>query len=252
MILVTPVLACPAGTNCGKASANCPNCVNNIENLSNITKLNSATVEKDMQTILQSNDVKRLITRLNSEGYKLNQTDAEGLSSTVIDTYYEAVALPFVSTDNSDGAIVAILTNNKIVKVQATIVHRDKDQFPTSVEILTVNGNAIETESATIDSRAKTSMASMVSIASTSPLSYLDQATSGGLISCSTCKSLYNTACAVGCGLGMWAICGLLGLTTGAGGAACTVAATLLCAGIQQYGCEPYGDEAACIVAGYC
>lgn len=251
MILVTPVLACPAGTNCGKTSANCPNCVNNIGNLSNITKLNSETVDKNVQTILQSNDVKRLIIKLNSEGYKLNQTGAEGLSSTVIDTYYEAVALPFASTDNSDGAIVAILTNNKIVKVQATIVHRDKDQFPTSVKILTVNGNAIETESATIDSGAKAYMASVVSIASTSPLSHLDQATSS-LISCSTCKSLYNLACAVGCSLGMYAICGLLGLTTGAGGAACVVAATLLCAGIQQYGCDPYGAQAACVVAGYC
>lgn len=250
MVLVSPALACPAGTDCLKTSAD----GNTYGMFSNITSLDSKTVEKHLQTALESNDVQKLIQALNERGYKLNQADAQGLSTTVKDTYYEGVGLPFTSTDNSQVILVAIIKDNKIIKVQASILHRDKDLFPTSADVLTVNGNTIETESATTESiigvGAKAKIASIVSIVSTSPLSQLDQVTASSS-SCSACKLLYDVACNVGCGVGMAVICALAGLTTGIGGVACTVVAGLVCYAIDLYGCD-YGGQAACIVIGYC
>jgi halocin C8-like bacteriocin domain-containing protein len=250
MVLVTPTMACPAGKDCLQASED----GNTYGMFSNIKKLDSKTVDKYVQTALESNEIQKLIQTLNEKGYELNQADAQGLSTTVKDTYYEAVALPFASTDNSEVTLVAVIKDNKIVKVQATVLHRDKDLFPTSVDVLTVNGNNVETESATTDSivgvGAKTKIASIVSIASTSPISHLDQAISSSS-SCSACKLLYDVACNVGCGVGMATICAIAGLTTGIGGVACTVVAGLVCYAIDLYGCD-YGGQAACVIIGYC
>lgn len=250
MVMVTPTLACPAGTDCLQTSAN----GNTYGIFSNITSLDSKTVDKHVQTVLEADDVQKLIQTLNERGYKLNQADAQGLSTTVEDTYYEAVGFPFTSTDNSKVTLVAIIKDSKIIKVQATILHRDKDLFPTSADVLTVNGGIVKTESATTESiigvEAKAKIASIVSIVSTSPLSQLGQVTSSSS-SCSACKLLYDVACNVGCGVGMATICALAGLTTGIGGVACTVVAGLVCYAIDLYGCD-YGGQAACVVIGYC
>ncbi len=249
---VSPVMACaPSGTDCLQASAD----GNTYGMFSNITALDSKSVDMHVQTTWKSSDIQKLIQTLNEKGYELNQSDAQGLSTTVKDTYYEAIGLPFASTDNSDGALVAIVKNNKIVKIQATIVHRDKDRFPTSVEVLTVNGNIVETESATTDSifgvGIKTSIASIASIASTSPLINLDQVTSSSSSECDGCKLLYDVACVVGCGVGMYGLCLIAGLTTGVGGLACVIVAGLVCWVVDEYGCD-YGGEAACVLLGYC
>ncbi|MCM1985975.1 halocin C8-like domain-containing protein [Methanococcoides seepicolus] len=222
---------------------------------SDITTLDSKSVDIHVQNALKSNDIQKLVQTLNKKGYKLNQEYAQGLSTTVEDTYYEGVGLPFLGTNNSDASIIAIMNNdNEIIKMQATIVHRDKDQFPTSVDLLTVNGNSIETESATVDSifgtGAKVSMASIASVDSTSPLIQIDQITTSSA-ECSGCKTLYGIVCVYGCAISMAVLCTIAGLTTGVGGIACVVVATALCGFIDEHGCD-YGAEAACVLLGYC
>jgi len=252
MFAVAPAMACaPGGTGCLQASAN----GNTYGMFSDITTLDSKSVDIHVQNALKSDDIQKLVQTLNKKGYKLNQEYAQGLSTTVEDTYYEGVGLPFVGTDNSDATLVAIMNNdNEIIKVQATIVHRDKDQFPTSIDILTVSGNSIETESATIDSifgtGAKVSIASIASVDSTSPLIQIDQITTSSA-ECSGCKTLYGVACKYGCAITMGVLCSIAGLTTGVGGIACIVVATAVCTVVDEYGCD-YGEEAACVLLGYC
>lgn len=60
MILVTPVMACPAGINCSQTSTDSTT-GNNFGNLSNITRLDSTKVEECTLIALKSDDVKRLI-----------------------------------------------------------------------------------------------------------------------------------------------------------------------------------------------
>jgi halocin C8-like bacteriocin domain-containing protein len=247
---ITPALACPAGTDCLQAYTE----GSSFGQLSDITTLNSAVVDKHIQNALKVDDTQKLIETLVESGYELNKAEAMGLSTILDGIYYEAIGIPFVGADNSDGTLVVITNNDEIIKTQATIIHRDEDKFPISVDVLTVTDSNIKTESATMDGMfgagVKTSVASAASIASSSPVRYLDQVTASS-VTCSACKALYDVACNVGCGVGMAVLCSLAGLTTGIGGIACATIAALVCYAIDQYGCD-YGGQAACVVIGYC
>lgn len=68
---------------------------------------------------------------------------------------------------------------------------------------------------------------------------------------CDACKILFNLACAIGCGVGMYALCVIAGLTTIIGGAVCAVIAAAVCWFIGTYGCTS-GADYACTQLGYC
>jgi len=68
---------------------------------------------------------------------------------------------------------------------------------------------------------------------------------------CDACKILFNVACAVGCGVGIAALCVLAGITTIVGGLACAAVAAAVCWFISEYGCD-VGADYACKQLGYC
>nr|WP_320160774.1 halocin C8-like domain-containing protein [uncultured Methanoregula sp.] len=68
---------------------------------------------------------------------------------------------------------------------------------------------------------------------------------------CDACKILFNVACAVGCGVGITALCVLAGITTIVGGILCAAVAAAVCWFISEYGCSP-GAQSACTQLGYC
>jgi len=244
MILVTPALACPAGTNC---SGNCPTCINNLGSLKDIKKLDSTTVDKDWQTALQSDEVKRLIKKLDSEGYKLSQTGVAGISATLNGTNYKAVGIPLVSTDNSTGVLAAAFENNKIIKVEAQIVNRDATGFPLSIKTETVTGKTIVSESGNVsdllDGATKESLAAEASLGTITPQVAIDK--------CTACRQIVGVICNVGCGVELSLICILAGVTTIVGGLACGAIVTTMCYFVDWYGCSP-GALSLCRDAGYC
>lgn len=246
MILVTPAMACPAGTNCSQTSTDCTTC-DDFGNLSNITKLDSKKVQESTQIALKSEDVERLIKKLDSKGYKLNQTGIAGMGATLNnETYYEAVGLTLDSKDNSTGALIAIFENDKIVKVEAQIVERDKTGYPLSIEILTVNGNTIVSESGEVsdilNGKTKASLISSATLAPIAPLA---------INACTACKLLVGAACNIGCGIEMALLCAIAGVSTIVGGIACATVASAVCYVIDQYGCAP-GALNLCRKANYC
>ncbi|AKB18219.1 halocin C8-like domain-containing protein [Methanosarcina sp. WWM596] len=246
MMLVTPAIACPAGTNCSQTSTDCTTC-GNFGNLSNITKLDSNKVEEGVQTALESDDVKRLIKKLDSKGYKLNQTEIAGMGATLNnETYYEAVGLTLDSKHNSTGALIAVFENDEIIKVRAQIVERDETGYPLSVEILTVNGNTIVSESGEVSDilNGKTK-ASLISSAALAPI------TPRAMDACTACKLLAEGACNIGCGLEMAIFCALLGIPAIVGGLTCAAIATMVCFVVGEFGCEPTALD-LCREAGYC
>ncbi|MCO5382980.1 MAG: halocin C8-like domain-containing protein [Methanosarcina barkeri] len=244
MILVTPALACPPGQKC---TGNCPNCVNNIANLKNITKIDSATINQDWQTVLKSSDFKKLVKQLESEGYQLNKSGVAGISATLNGTNYEAVGIPLVSKDNSTGVIAAVLENSKIIKVEAQIVKRDSTGFPLSIKSETVTGKSIVSENADVsdllNGQTKESLAANASLGSITPLITLDK--------CTACRQIVGVICDVGCGVELSLICILAGVTTIIGGLACGAVVTTMCFFVDWYGCAP-GATQLCKNAGYC
>lgn len=68
---------------------------------------------------------------------------------------------------------------------------------------------------------------------------------------CDACKILFNLACAIGCGVGIAALCVLAGITTIVGGLACAAVAAAICYFISEYGCNA-GAQYACEQLGYC
>lgn len=244
MILVTPVLACPAGTKC---SGNCPTCINNLGNLSDITKLSTNIVDKNVQIASQSNEVKRLIKKLESEGYKLNQTEVAGISANLNKTHYEAIGIPFVGTDNSTGVLGTVFENNKIIKVEAQIVKRDATGYPLSIETITVTGNTIVSESGNVsdllNGETKESLATSASLGSITPQITIDK--------CTACKQIVGVICNVGCNVELSLICILAGVTTIVGGLACGAVVTTMCYFVDQYGCSPSALD-LCKKAKYC
>lgn len=68
---------------------------------------------------------------------------------------------------------------------------------------------------------------------------------------CDACKILFELACAVGCGVGIAALCVLAGITTIVGGILCAAVAGAVCYFISEFGCDP-GSQYACEQLGYC
>lgn len=249
MFAVAPAMACPAGVNCMQTFDG-----GDYGTLSNVNSLEVASVNDNVDMVLNDNDVKELVKKLNKRGYELDYSNADGLSSTIEGTYYEGIGIPLKGQNNSDGALVVITEGKEIVKIQATIIQRDEDQFPTAVEVLIMNNGAVESESATIDDMfgagAKALLTSSASMVATSPVGKLSQVTTSS-VECDACILLYNAACSVGCGVSLYILCGMAGIGTGVGGLICTAAAALVCWAIGVYGCD-YGGQAACVVIGYC
>ncbi|MDR7666369.1 halocin C8-like domain-containing protein [Methanosarcina sp. Z-7115] len=258
MILVTPVLACPAGTKT-QISVNCPNCSNGLKYITTIAKLDSNEINNYLPVVSKDARVEKLTKELTSRGYKLNTKDTTGMNVTLANDsllpgVIKELIIPFTSTDNSQVGILAGIKDNKIIKVQAIITHRDEDLFPTSVDALTVKGNNIETETVTTDSvlgvGAKDRINSAFTIASTSPLGNVIKATTSS-VTCSGCMALWDWACAIGCGVGMYGLCLAAGLASGIGGLACVVVASAVCYGVGQWGCG-MDDYTSCVLLGYC
>lgn len=234
MILVTPVLSCPAGTNCSQNETgtvtDCPNC-KSIGELSNVTDLSTEKVGKNLKISLESTDIRKLISELKSKGYKLNKADVYGLGATQADgSYIEGLALPFESPDNSSAGIYVVFKDDKISKAEAKILSMDQNKV--FVKILTVKDNNVITKSSdiSIDSNTATPMITVNG--------------------CSTCKYLAKFVCKKGCSKGGQLLCSMADLTV-VGGVACTVAVYLLCKTIGSYGCGQTADF-LCKKAGFC
>lgn len=247
MVLVTPVLACPAGTNCSQTSTDCPTC-SGMGNISNVTKLESKIIDKDLKIALKSNSVNKLVKELESKGYKLNQKSTVGLGVTLANgSYMEGIALPFESIDNSLVGIYIVMENNDVSKVEAKIIYKDKDQFPISVDRLTVNKNIIVTESANVSSvisnMDKKKLVSMGALNSIVPMVTISK--------CTACKELYSVGCAIGCGVEMQLLCTVAGIATIVGGLVCTVLAAIVCTLIADFGCSNSANK-ICTLAKYC
>ncbi len=247
MVLVTPAMACPAGTDCSQTSIDCTTC-GILENITHVTKLDSEIIDKNLIIALKSDGVNKLIKELELNGYKLNQSSTVGLGITLANgSYMEGIALPFESTDNSLAGIYVIIENNDISKVEAKIIHKDEDQFPTSVDVLTVNENSIIAESANVSSvisnMDKKSLSSTIGLTSVSPKITISK--------CTACKELYNIGCAIGCGVEMQLLCTAAGIANIAGGLACVVLAGIVCTLIADYGCSKSGTY-ICTLGEYC
>ncbi|MDY9926423.1 halocin C8-like domain-containing protein [Methanosarcina sp.] len=209
--------------------------------------MDSNKVEEGVQTALESDDVKRLIKKLDSKGYKLNQTEIAGMGATLNnETYYEAVGLTLDSKHNSTCALIAVFENDEIIKVRTQIVERDETGYPLSVEILTVNGNTIVSESGEVSDilNGKTK-ASLISSATLAPI------TPRAMGACTACKLLSEGACNIGCGLEMAIFCALLGIPAIVGGLTCAAIATVVCIVVGEFGCGPTELD-LCREAGYC
>lgn len=243
MVLVTPVLACPPGQKC---TGNCPTCVNNLANLKNIKKMGSTTINQDWQNALKSDDFKKLIKQLDSEGYQLNKTGVAGISATLNGTNYEAVGIPLVSKDNSTGVIAAVLENNKVIKVEAQIVKRDATGFPLSMKAETVTGKTIVTESANVSDLLNGE--TKESLSATASLGFM---TSQAIDKCTACKQIVGVICNLGCYTEISLICILAGATTIIGGLVCGGIVTVMCYFTDWYGCAP-GAAKLCRDAHYC
>jgi len=189
---------------------------------------------------------------LESEGYKLNQTEVAGISANLNNkTHYEAIGIPFVGTDNSTGVLGTVFENNKIIKVEAQIVKRDATGYPLSIETITVTGNTIVSESGNVsdllNGETKESLATSASLGSITPQITIDK--------CTACKQIVGVICNIGCNIGcnveLSLICILAGVTTIVGGLACGAVVTTMCYFVDQYGCSSSALD-LCKKAKYC
>lgn len=127
---------------------------------------------------------------------------------------------------------------------RATITRYDQDGRPNNVEVLNVVDGGVRARHESLNT-ADLSVETAVSSGEVSPAFFHETS------SCTACKLLYDAACAVGCGVGMAALCLAAGITSVAGSLTCAGIGASVCWFIGRFGCSPTAGY-ACDYLGFC
>lgn len=137
--------------------------------------------------------------------------------------------------------LVVALRGSEAVAAGASIVEYDGD-VPTTVTIVEYDDGGVDTSTHALD---------LDDLATPDAEAESDGVTVQQT-DCEICRSIFEVACSVGCGIGGLALCTLAGITTfGVASIACGAIGTAVCYFVGEYGCDP-GAETACSELNYC
>ncbi|ELY37429.1 halocin C8-like domain-containing protein [Natronorubrum tibetense] len=153
------------------------------------------------------------------------------------------------SNENTQYSLAVTLRGSSVVSNKATIVSFDDGDIPTDATSISVREGDIEESEESVEINdpedPETSAGHETTGAETASVTV--QSTS-----CNLCRTIFDLACVVGCGVGAAALCLLAGVTTfGTGFIVCAGVTAAVCYFIQRFGCTP-PSRTACTEMSYC
>lgn len=159
-------------------------------------------------------------------------TGADGTSYRVVSFTPSYRGPPARAPDENTTTNIAISVTEcgSIRDVRATRTVRGDDDSPEAVTVFALENGRVVANEYSIEVDLGQTTGSVVETAAVSK--------------CSACRTIFDLACVVGCGVGTGAIC-LMAAVTIVGGLACAAVAAAVCYFIGRFGCSP-GARAAC------
>lgn len=143
-----------------------------------------------------------------------------------------------------DADLAVQLKDGSVNNARATITRYDNQQRPDHVVVFSVTDGSVTKDEQSVDNPNLSLESEAISDDVSTEFFH-------GTSECSACKSLYHAACAIGCGVGLSALCIAAGISTVAGGVACAAIASSVCYIIGKYGCD-IDAKVGCRMEGHC